>query len=586
MRESQKYRTLSQQIIGLLRVVALLRPAWRQLARPLTITLIASALGMMTPLLSKALVDVAYPRRDLSLVTALVIATLGAAVGSAILNALRAYVSSLISSELLGRISLLFFERLLNLPIRFYGQRQVGEILSRFSDVRGAFANVTTLSTGLLVNGFYLLLVPPALFLLDWQLAGVSLVFLPISSGLSLYSTSRLIGSWRLTSEASAALNAVHAETLQNIRVVKSMGLELEFVDRARTAWHRLLTLQEFTYSRSQAYAVAIAIVNAISSSVFLYVGWRRVVGGELSLGAFFAMSTYIGFIIAPISYFAGISTSLQQASISIERMFEYLDAEPELQIELQGEIKTSPLRAMRSIVLRDVCLNYGNNSPALSAVNLSIAGGSSTAVVGPSGAGKSTLLRVIGRLETPDRGEVVVGGISAAAIPLRHYRRSLGMVNQEGGLFRATLRENLTLGNITDTRRLASAIEICGVDAVLSRLPKGLDHEIGEGGMTLSGGERQRIVIARAILRDVSLYLFDEATSSLDIPSEAILIRNLLSYLEDRTVILVTHRLHWLHLVAQVCFVTNGEVNGFGPHAELLASHNTYRTYHSTFAA
>src|SRR5690349_980807 len=305
MPEALRRRSIPDQFVGMLRLVALLRPAWRDLARPLAMTLVASSVGMVTPLLSKALVDVAYPSRDVSLVNAFVLATLGAAIGTAILNALRGYVSSLVTSELLGRTSLLFFSHLVRLSIRFHDERQVGEILSRFSDVRTAFTSVTTIATGLIVNGFYLLLVPPALMVIDWRLAGISLLFVPFSSALSIYSISSLRESWRLTTEAAATLNAIHAETLQNIRVVKSMGLEAEFADRARSAWCRLISLQDFTYSRGELFAAAAAIVNACGSGLFMLVGWHRVIAGDLSLGGFFAMSTYVGFIVAPVTYFA-----------------------------------------------------------------------------------------------------------------------------------------------------------------------------------------------------------------------------------------------------------------------------------------
>jgi ABC-type multidrug transport system fused ATPase/permease subunit len=201
--------------------------------------------------------------------------------------------------------------------------------------------------------------------------------------------------------------------------------------------------------------------------------------------------------------------------------------------------------------------------------------------VIGTTGAGKTTLAKLIARLEEPGRGSVMFDGVVASAYELNSYRRRLSVVWQDSPLLRRTIRQNLALGeqDVVDAR-LHEVLEVCQLSSFVKSLPLGLDTPIGELGATVSAGQRQRFSLARALVRQADVYLFDEATSGLDQRTEAALIPALLRYLSGRTVVLITHRLHWLGQVDNVCLLDAGRVAAFGPHEALLSSSKEYRFF------
>ena len=259
--------------------------------------------------------------------------------------------------------------------------------------------------------------------------------------------------------------------------------------------------------------------------------------------------------------------------------MFEYLDAEPEQDPTLVYS-EPVPIRDPLGggLVLRGVRFSYGDSPPVLDGVNLQVPEGARVAVIGASGSGKTTLLRLLARFERPDAGQILVGGRAYESVSLADFRRQVGVVWQEVGLVRGTIRENIALGSLdVDFAAVQRAARLARVAEVIEALPQGYETPVAEWGISLSGGQRQRIAIARALARRARIVLLDEATANVDAVTEYGIVADLTAAARDSTVIYVTHRLSLTPLADLVCLVEGGGVAAVGPHEELLERSERY---------
>lgn len=311
-----------------------------------------------------------------------------------------------------------------------------------------------------------------------------------------------------------------------------------------------------------------------------MWYAWSLILGDEMTIGGFVAFTAYVGYLTGPMGRIAGLFSSIQQASISISRMFEYLDTS----VEQDPTASYEPAPAIRTVLggpisLRGVTCEYEPGRRVLDALDVVIPEGEVTAIVGASGAGKSTLLRLIPRLVEPSSGTVSIGSNDVRAISLSDLRRQVAVVWQEPFLVRGTLRENLLLGEASaDPGRLDEVLHICQLDEMACQLPGGLDSPIAEWGASLSGGQRQRVALGRALMRDTRILLLDESMANIDAASEDIVLRKLLAFCRGRTVVLVTHRLSAAVRANRVCVMEHGRMVAAGEPSELTLTDAAFR--------
>ena len=573
-------REAFQQFLRLLRLI---RPYWSPLVKGMMLGLALGILGMITPYLSKLLIDEVYPTRNLTLMEVLVLGILVVAVVQAVTGAIRGYFTTYTTSHLANATSLLFFNHLQHLRTRFFDEHRVGEIISRFADVRNSLNSVSRVFETVFVNGVYLLLVPPFLFLLNWKLAIVSLITVPITVVITTASGRLLRRFWKKSAEAYADLGAFQVEVLSHIRTLKAMSLEHKVFVRARDQLTGALQVQLKAGGLSQVFGALTAVVRALGTAVFTWYAWRLIVNGEMTLGTYIAFTAYNGYLFNPLQQITGLFSDFQQTAVNLGRMFEYLDS-PVEQDPASAYLPPGPLTHVieGDVRLRDLSFGYSAEKRVLHDVSLHFQRGTITAVVGPSGAGKSSLLRLITRMEEPDAGQVFVDGSPITAIPLGDLRRQVSVVWQEFSLMQGTVWENLTLGTPNPTReQVDDAVRLCRLDGLLADLPNGYDTHVAEWGATLSGGQRQRMAIARALVRDTPVLLFDEATSNVDMQTETDILRDLFAQLGGKTVIFVTHRVQTAALADQICVIEAGRVVGTGTHADLMRDNEPYRLLH-----
>ncbi|MFL5540824.1 MAG: peptidase domain-containing ABC transporter [Longimicrobiaceae bacterium] len=573
-------REAFQQFLRLLRLI---RAYWTPLIKGMVLGLVLGLFGMVTPYLSKLLIDEVYPTRNITLMQVLVAGILVMAVAQAVMGAIRSYFTSYTTSHLSNATSLLFFNHLQHLRTRFFDEHRVGEIISRFADVRNSLNSVSRVFETLFVNGVYLLLVPPFLFLLQWKLAIVSLITIPLTVAITTASARLLRRVWKKSAEAYADLGAFQVEVLSHIRTLKAMSLEHRVYERARDQIQTALQVQLKAGGLSQVFGTLNSVVRALGTAVFTWYAWTLIVHGEMTLGTYIAFTAYNGYLYNPLQQITGLFSDFQQTAVNLGRMFEYLDSP----VEQDPAGAYEPPAAISHLIegdvrLRDLSFGYSAEKRVLHDVNLHFPRGAVTAVVGPSGAGKSSLLRLVTRMEEPDAGQVFVDGTPVTSFSLADLRRQVSVVWQEFSLMQGTVWENLTLGTESPTRaRVDDAVRLCRLDSLIADLPDGYETNVAEWGATLSGGQRQRMAIARALVRDTPVLLLDEATSNVDMQTESEILRDLFARVGGKTVIFVTHRVQTAALADQICVIDAGRVAGVGTHAELIRDCEAYRLLH-----
>ncbi len=563
-----------------LRLVRLIRSYWAPLLKGMALGIVVALLAMVMPFISKLLIDEVYPTGNATLLHLLVGGVLAFSVARTVMGGIRSYFTQYTTSHLTESTNLLFFNHLQHLPVRFFDNHRVGEILSRFADVRSSLSSVSRVFETVLLNGIYLVIVPPILFTLHWQLAVVALIMLPVTITITIFSARVLRRFYKRSAEAQAELNAYKMEALSHIRTLKAMAMEPKVYQSATAQTRTTLQLQLKAAGLGQIFGATNAFFRALGTALFTLFGWTLVIRGELTLGSFIAFSAYVGYLYNPLAQVTNLFADFQRSAVNLVRMFEYLDLPPEQDPSLSYE-PAPPLEHVLNgdIRLREVSFGYSSDKLALRSIDLHIPPGQVTAVIGPSGAGKSSLLRLITRTEFPDSGQIEFDGRSASSFKLSELRRQIAVVWQDFGLLKGTIRENLVLGADNPPQELIDeAIRICQLDELIAELPQGCDTPVGEWGATLSAGQRQRLAIARALLMDAPIVVLDEVTANVDPETEREILRHLLPRLVDKTLIFVTHRVSTAGLADQIVVLDQGAVECVGSHEGLLENSPVYR--------
>lgn len=563
-----------------MRLIRLIRPYWGPLVKGMALGLVLGMLGMITPYLSKLLIDEVYPTRSVTLMHVLVAGVLTVTVAQSVMGAIRGYFTMFTTAHLTNATGLLFFNHLQHLRIRFFDEHRVGEIMSRFGDVRTSLGTVSRVFETLFVNGAYLILVPPFLFLIQWKLAIVSLITIPLTMLITTMSARLMRKYWKQSAEAFADLGAFQVEVLSHIRTLKALAGEHRVYAHAEKQMKGALRVQLKGGGFGQVFGATNGIVRALGTALYTWYAWRLILAQEMTLGDYIAFTAYIGYLYNPISQISNLFAEFQQSAVSLGRMFEYLDM-PTEQDPALSYLPPQPVKHVLKgdIRLRGLTFGYTPEKPVLRGVNIHIPAGMTTAVVGHSGVGKSSVLRLLTRMEEPNEGQVFFDGIPGTSIAINDLRRQVSVVWQEFSLMQGTIWDNLTLGSENPTKAAVDdAVRLCRLEPLIRDLPEGYETAVGEWGSTLSGGQRQRLSLARALIRDAPVLLLDEATSNVDMATESEILRDLFGRLQGKTVVFVTHRVTTAAMADQIIVLEGGRVAGSGTHAELLQSSDTYR--------
>lgn len=565
------------------RVIPFVRPHAGMLLGVFFLSVLSSLLGLSYPMGAKFLVDNALVGRNerLLVMVALVLALL-VVLGFA-LGAVTRYVYTLVSARVLMDMRVFLFRHLQGLSPRFFAGTKTGEIVSRLSSDVAEIQSLSTDALFSLALSILTLVGTVALLLyLDWRLFLLCSFFLPFGTRFLVRYRQRIAAQARQVREHNAELSSTLLESLQGMKWIKTIGAE-------ETEANKLTQRNEQYIASLLRYQVVSAYANALPSSflsistlLLLLYGGHRVIAGQMTLGALVAFAAYQARVLSPMQNIIGLYLSLQRARVSLDRVLEFLDLQPEVR-EKADAVRLPAVSG--HIELRGVGFAYCADQPVLRRINLRVPAGSRIAIVGPSGAGKSTLVDLLLRFYDPQEGAVLLDGCDLRDLRLSSLRESMAIVSAEPFLFHASIEENVRYANWQATpEQVWAAVKMADLEEFISSLPEGMATVVGERGLKLSTGQRQRLAIARAALRNARVWIFDEATGSLDVLTESRIWASLEEWLAGRTTLIITHRLSSVRHADSIVVLDQGEIVQQGQHEQLAEEDGLYqRLYRAT---
>jgi ABC-type multidrug transport system fused ATPase/permease subunit len=462
------------------------------------------------------------------------------------------------------------------LPVAFYDANKTGVLVSRImSDVEGVR---NLLGTGLIEFAGGIM---TALFALVYLLrvsvtmTAVAAVIL-LTFGVALYNAFKTIRPiYRARPKINAEVLGRLTESLGGVRVVKGYHAEAREEQVFQKGIQRLLENILKTLTASSLMSLGATTLMGIVSAIIIFLGARQIMAGTMTPGTFISYTVFLGMLIAPITQIVGIGPQITEALAGLERTRELLNEKPEDQ-DTERTVRLDRIRG--TVAFENVGFAYESGKPVLHDITFLSEPGTVTALVGPSGAGKSTIIGLVAAFYVPTNGRVLVDGANLAHVRLDSYRTQLGVVLQETFLFDGTIRENVAFSRPgAREEEILAACRIARVDEFAEAFEKKYDTVVGERGVKLSGGQRQRVSIARAILADPRILILDEATSSLDSESEALIQEGLRYLMRGRTTFVIAHRLSTVRRADQILVVEAGRIVERGTHESLYGAGGRY---------
>ncbi len=569
-------------------LLAYVRP-WRgRFALALAALTVSMIFGLMFPLLVGHLVDAAVPsvapppdgwKPDINTVALLLVGTLAI---QAVLTFFYSYAFNFVGENAVARLRRRLYETLIGLPMKFFGEHRVGELTSRLSSDLALVCDTLTgtipqalRQTVMLLGGVI------AIMATSPRLSLVMVSTFPVLLLVAVFVGRKVRRVSRAAQDRLAESATIVEETLQGIANVKAFANETYEARRYGAGVEAYLETI-LSSARRRAGLVAFIILGIFGSIILvLWYGARLMQAGQLTHGQLTRFTLYTLFVGGAVSSFAEVFSQLQRTLGANERVLELLAEKPEPLATTSAE--AAPAQRLRGAVdFADVSFRYPSRPdlPVLRGFSLRAAPGEKIALIGPSGAGKSTVVALLLRFYEPDTGALLLDGKNARDLPLDVVRGNMAIVPQEVMLFGGSIRENIAYGRPGASEAdIRAAAERAHCHEFIARFPEGYDTLVGERGVKLSGGQRQRLAIARALLRDPAVLILDEATSSLDSESEALIQAALATLLAGRTALIIAHRLATVRQCDRICVLENGVITETGTHAELMAAPSgTYR--------
>jgi ABC-type multidrug transport system fused ATPase/permease subunit len=560
-----------QQIKGALSELwELIRPRKGLMGIGLVLMAINRVAGLVLPASTKFLVDDVIMKKHTWRLHQILIAVIAATIIQGITSFSLTQLLSKAAQRLIADMRRQIQEHVGRLPIAYYDSTKTGTMVARIlSDVEGVR---NLIGTGLVdFLGGLLTAVLAFIVLIRISVSMTMIAFVCIAFfGFALkkaFGTIRPI--FRERSKIYADVSGRLTESLGGVRVIKGYHAEDREHEVFSGGVQRLLNNVLRTLTATSVMSLSSTVLLGIVGAVVMYLGARQIIAGTLTLGGFFTYTMFMGFLIAPVLQVVNIGTQITEAMAGLERTREVLDeraedVDPERTIALAGIIG--------NIEFDDVSFAYEASKEVLHNISFRSLPGTVTALVGPSGSGKSTIIGLLAAFYKPQSGRILVDDIELSHVRLDSYRTQLGVVLQESFLFDGTIRENVAFSRPFATEeQILRACRIARVDEFAERFEKGYDTVVGERGVKLSGGQRQRISIARAILADPRILILDEATSSLDSESEALIQEGLSFLMRGRTTFVIAHRLSTIRRAEQILVVEDGHIIERGTHEELF---------------
>jgi len=560
------------------RILALTRPHWRWVVGFLVTIALVSSLDSIFTYLSKLIIDNGILAQNRSELYRLLIiyGSLGFVQASGVFGFI--YLAGVLGERVRYDLRQKMFNHLQGLSLSYFSRTPVGWIMSRVTSDSERVADLVT--WGLLDVTWGMMNIITAMgfmLFINWKLALIVLGILPILFYVAYEFRKRILGEFRNVRKVNSKITGAFNENITGVRVVKALCRE-----DANLEEFKALTADMYRSSYRAAWLSAlflpsVQLVSAIAlAAIVWYGGWQVQVGG-MTVGGIQAFVSYVTFMMWPIQDLARVFAEMQHAIASGERIFSMIDAVPDVK-DLPGAYDPGTIQG--DIEFDNVTFYYdeGDKKPVLENFSLHVKRGETIALVGETGGGKTTIVNLICRFYEPKSGSIRIGGKDYREYSLHAIQSRIGMVLQTPHLFSGTIRENIRYGRLDATdEEIVEAAKLAGAHDFIIKLKKGYDEEVGEGGNLLSVGQKQLISLARAVLAKPEVFIMDEATSSVDTLTEALIQRGMEMMMKGRTSFVIAHRLSTIKRADRILVIEQGKIAEMGSHAELLRKRGKY---------
>ncbi len=541
------------------------------------LSVVATALSLVPPYITKIMVDDIIPNKEGKKLLIVIGWLLGVYILQYTVNGIRSYKLRVTGNKITVNLKKDIFEKAQYLPMSFFDKISTGSVINRVNSDAGTIQQfIMKISQEAVVQGFTLVGLVVIMFMMSPKLALFSFIPVPVVVVVGKLFSKVLGPKYMRLWRRNSAISTMLADSIPGVRVIKAFTNEPKTIKKFNSFCDEWVKEDKKVAVPAAVFPSVITFLVTCGSLVIWFLGGNLVIGGksDVSLGLLVSFISYASMFYTPVNFFANFGDTYQNTLASAEKILDILDAEPEHDFGQNNELE----RMKGKIEFKNVNFAFDRSKKVLSNINLTIEPGDIVGIVGTTGSGKSTLINLLLRYYDDYDGEIFVDGVNVRDIDMKYYRNSIGFVQQEPLMFRDTIFNNIAYGtDNAHVEQVLYAAEVANAHGFISKLPDAYDTMLGERGVGLSGGEKQRVSIARAVLKNPSILVFDEATAAVDSETENLIQGAIERLISGRTTLMIAHRLSTLRKANKIVVVDKGEIIECGTPEELMALKGKY---------